>query len=256
MIKQTLFETIDLVKIAIERLQAFCPPEGYYLAFSGGKDSITIKKLADLAKVKYDAHYNLTTIDPPELVQFIKQKHPDVIIDKPEKTFFQYLIEKGFPTRQSRWCCEKLKEKGGTGRFVITGIRWAESYRRRNKRRMIEQCYKDGSKKFINNIIDWKDEDVWDFIKEENISYCKLYDEGWKRIGCLFCPMSNHRKIEIKKYPKYKTAFIHAFEKLYQNRKLRNMKSVDRWRSGEEMFYWWINENRTKDVPDQGVMFE
>ena len=56
MIKQSLFETIDLVKVAIERLQAFCPSEGYYLAFSGGKDSCVIKELADQAEIKYDAH--------------------------------------------------------------------------------------------------------------------------------------------------------------------------------------------------------
>jgi len=37
LIENTLFGERDKVKIAIERLRAFCPPEGYYLAFSGGK---------------------------------------------------------------------------------------------------------------------------------------------------------------------------------------------------------------------------
>lgn len=255
MIDHTLFGTIDKIKISIERLQNFESKEGYYLAFSGGKDSIVIKELANQAKVKYDAHYSLTTIDPPELVRFIKQNHSDIIIERPEKSFFQFMIKKGFPTRQNRWCCEKLKENGGSGRFVITGIRWAESYQRKN-RRMIESCFKDGTKKFINPIIDWSDNDVWNFIKEYDIPYCKLYNEGWKRIGCLFCPMSNHRKIEVELYPKYKKAFIRAFEKLFQNRKSQGKKSVDRWKSGEEMFNWWINENRTKANPDQLVLFE
>lgn len=49
----------DKVQVAIDRLKAFEPPEGYYLAFSGGKDSVVIKALADMAEVKYDAHYNL-----------------------------------------------------------------------------------------------------------------------------------------------------------------------------------------------------
>ena len=73
----------DKEQHAIETLQAFCPEEGYYVAFSGGKDSVCIKALCDLAGVKYDAHYRVTSIDPPELVQFIKRAYPDVAFDKP-----------------------------------------------------------------------------------------------------------------------------------------------------------------------------
>lgn len=257
LIDNTLFGIQDRVAIAIERLKSFEPKEGYYLAFSGGKDSITIKKLADMAKVKYDAHYNLTTIDPPELVRFIRQYHSDVIIDRPLKPFLARLVEKGFPQRHSRWCCEEYKEQGGVGRFVITGIRWAESVKRR-RRRMVESCYKKNeSKKYLNVIIEWEDADVWEFIHKYNIPYCKLYDEGWKRIGCLFCPMSGkHRLIEVKKYPKFVKAFIRAFEKLYQNRKSQGQHSADRWKNGEEMFWWWINDNRQKYNPDQLVIFE
>lgn len=60
------------VETAIERIKTFEPPEGYFLAFSGGKDSVVIKALADMAGVKYDAHYNITSVDPPELVRFVK----------------------------------------------------------------------------------------------------------------------------------------------------------------------------------------
>ena len=63
---------MDRVETAIERLKAFEPPEGYWLAFSGGKDSVVVKALADMAGVKYEAHYQNTSVDPPELVQFIK----------------------------------------------------------------------------------------------------------------------------------------------------------------------------------------
>lgn len=96
--EHNLFEDKDKVEIAIQRLQLFEPKEtGFYLAFSGGKDSVVIKELANMAGVKYDVHYNLTTIDPPELVYFIRKYHYDVIIDKPEKPFLQRMIEKGFP---------------------------------------------------------------------------------------------------------------------------------------------------------------
>ena len=71
MIDQLNIYGITLLEATIERIKAFEPPEGYFLAFSGGKDSVVIKALADMAGVKYDAHYQLTSVDPPELVQLI-----------------------------------------------------------------------------------------------------------------------------------------------------------------------------------------
>ena len=118
------------VEKSIMRLKEFEPGEGYYLAFSGGKDSITIKHLADRAGVDYDAHYNVTTIDPPELVHFIKEKHKDVDFNRPDRPFLPEMAERGFPFRGRRWCCEEYKERGGSGRVVVTGIRKAESYSR------------------------------------------------------------------------------------------------------------------------------
>lgn len=254
--EQDLFEYRDKVKIAIERLKHFEPKEGYYLAFSGGKDSIVIKELANMAVVKYDAHYNLTTIDPPELIYFIREYHKDVIIDKPKKPFLKRIVEKGFPQRHRRWCCEEYKERGGTDRFVITGVRKAESYNRKN-RRMIEICYKDKTKKYMNIIIDWSDEDVWEFIRKYKIPYCKLYDEGWKRIGCLFCPFAgNHRLIEAELYPKFEKAFIRSFERIYEKKKLEGKKSIKRWKNGEEMFWWWMKDNKEKYNKNQMVIFE
>ena len=141
MIHQLNMQGKDKVQVAIERLQTFEPSEGYYLAFSGGKDSVVIKALADMAGVKYDAHYNLTSVDPPELVHFIKEKHPDVIVDRPKDkdgnqvTMWNLIPKKRIaPTRIARHCCQELKEHGGDGRMTITGVRWAESpNRRRNQ---------------------------------------------------------------------------------------------------------------------------
>ena len=130
----------DIVQVAIDRLKTFEPEDGYYLAFSGGKDSVVIKTLADMAGVKYDAHYNLTSVDPPELVHFIKS-FDDVIIERPKDkdgkqiTMWNLIPPKKLPpTRIARYCCEALKEGGGEGRFTVTGVRWAESARRKNNR--------------------------------------------------------------------------------------------------------------------------
>ena len=86
-------EKRDKVKTAIDRLQAFEPQEGYYVADSGGKDSTCVVKLCEMAGVKFDAHYHATTIDPPQLVRFIRKHHPATEIEKPEHTMRELIIK-------------------------------------------------------------------------------------------------------------------------------------------------------------------
>ena len=138
LIENTLLGTRDKVQEAIGRLRSFEPPEGYYLAFSGGKDSQTIYHLAKMAGVKFDAHYSVTSVDPPELVRFIKTHYPDVSFDYPRGKDGKVLTmwnlipkRKVPPTRFQRYCCAELKESSGKGRVTVTGVRWAESNRRK-----------------------------------------------------------------------------------------------------------------------------
>lgn len=159
MIHQIDINGNDKVDKAIMRIKAYEPPEGYYLCFSGGKDSVTIKALADMAGVKYDAHYSVTSVDPPELVRFIKDKYPDVEFDIPHdkdgnRISMWTLIpqRKMPPTRIVRYCCQELKERGGEGRFVITGVRWAESSKRKNNRHLVE-VHGGGVGEYLTQII-------------------------------------------------------------------------------------------------------
>ncbi len=256
LIERTLYGVRDKVQEAIDVLRDLEPPEGYYLADSGGKDSDVILALAKMSGVKFDAHHNLTTIDPPEVIYHMREHHKETQIDRPDVPFLQKLVKKGFPQRQRRWCCAEYKERGGNGRFVITGVRAQESAKRAG-RKMVEICYRGTGKRYLNIIRNWTDDEVWEFHRKYNIPYCKLYDEGWKRIGCLFCPNAGKRRlVEVEKYPKYEQNFRVAFTKLYQDKIERGFNSVDLWKDGNEMFDWWINENKTSDDPDQGVLFE
>lgn len=260
----------DKITVAVERLKMFEPKEGYYLAFSGGKDSVVIKELANMASVKYDAHYNHTSVDPPELIYFIKQYHKDVAIEYPRDkdgkriTMWNLIPKKKMPpTRLMRYCCEVLKEHGGDGRVVVTGVRKAESARRKSQRagleiattdkirmgadpdnpdnaRLLNSCPIKG-KHIVNPIIDWTDEDVWEFIKYREIPYCKLYDEGFKRIGCVGCPSSN-ASVGFERYPKIKKAYLTAFEKMLIERRRNGMKTE--WKTAEDVFSWWIQERK------------
>ena len=84
---------------------------------------------------------------------------------------------------------------------------------------MVEMCYKTHTTT-VNPIIDWTDGEVWEFLKEYNIPYCTLYDEGFKRLGCIGCPMGSkeQREREFERYPKYKNLYMIAFQKMVENR--------------------------------------
>lgn len=278
LVENTLFGVEDKVQNSIDALRSFEPPEGYYLAFSGGKDSVVVKHLCDMAGVKYDAHYNVTSVDPPELVRFIKEKYPDVSRDIPHDedgkpiTMWNLIPRKKVvPTRIMRFCCEELKERGGIGRMTLTGVRWAESVRRKKHqglavimdnntvlnndnaetRELLESCYRL-RKTVINPIINWEDEDVWEFIHRENIPYCKLYDEGEKRLGCIGCPIAGNRTMErdFARYPKYKELYLKAFGTMIAERERAGL-SIKGWETPEKVMEWWLSPKAEKPLEGQ-----
>ncbi|MDE7228744.1 MAG: phosphoadenosine phosphosulfate reductase family protein [Treponemataceae bacterium] len=217
---------------------------------SSGLDSVVVLDLVKKAGVRYDAHHNLTGIEPPELIYFMREHYADVITESPKNTIWRLIEQKGVPpTRLMRYCCAELKEHGGEGRFKITGIRHEESVKR-SKRKYFEPCMRNSGTRFLNPIIDWKDEDAWEYIRTNNLPYCKLYDDGWRRIGCLFCPMSTIREKQrqCREYPKYKEAFVRAFDRMIAGRRADGKQTT--WKNGEECFEWWVNEQKPKDKND------
>lgn len=153
------------VKKSIDRIKTFVPEEGYYLAFSGGKDSVVCNALLDMANVKYDSHYRITTVDPPELFNFIRKSHPEVSRDIPRYgsrrgpewegkpiTMWNLIPWKLMPPmRNVRYCCEFLKEDGGDGRMTITGVRWAESTNRQENQGLVTIMGKEAGRDLGDN---------------------------------------------------------------------------------------------------------
>lgn len=258
-----------------------------YVAFSGGKDSVCVYGVCKLASDEMgmnlldmcEFHYHLTTVDPPELVWFIREKFPFVSIDRPKKTMWKLIATRCTmpPTRLVRYCCAELKERGGEGRFCLTGVRRAESSKRAN-RAVYETQDKDKTKRIqlndneefrqeiehcipkqnyvVNPIIDWKDDEVWEFIHSQNLPYCKLYDEGWERVGCIGCPMATTkvREEEFARYPKYRDAYVRAFQKMLDNHKGKGY--CKNWKDGEEVYQWWMYGDISSFKDDANTLFD
>ncbi len=185
-----------LVEAAIDFIRKHEPPEGYFVGFSGGKDSIVTLDLVRRADVKHEVFYSMTLIDPPEVVRFIKDEYPSVTWLKPDMTFWQGCMIYNMPLQRKRWCCNVLKHGTKSLGAVplykrILGLRAEESWMRA-RRGKVER--KDLLHIKYKPIFEWSSADVWEYIRAEGLAYPSLYDEGFKRLGCVVCCMDKSKK--------------------------------------------------------------
>lgn len=254
--------SINLLKKA-ERLALQLDPEnGFYLAFSGGKDSQALYHIAQMAGVKFKAHMNLTSVDPPEVIRFVRNWYPDVELIKPTISIYEMAKKKHIlPTRTKRWCCAIYKETSGAGVVTLTGIRKKESARRakreevsteiRRKRNELTfdqwsehqetmiACVRGKDKVIISPLINWSDRDVWEFLNNvARVPHCELYDQGFNRIGCICCPMStkNQKLKELSRWPHVRKKWLETIKWLMNN----GFVSYD-FKTPEFGLNWWLS---------------
>jgi phosphoadenosine phosphosulfate reductase len=289
----------DLEQIAIERLKTASDMSirNYGLPLvitdSGGKDSSVCKELALRAGIPFEVMHNHTTADAPETVRFVRQEAKrfeglgikytiNMPTYKGQRTSMWGLIPQKLmpPTRLVRYCCSVLKETGGSGRFIATGVRWDESTSRKNNRGIYEKISSDKehriilnndnddkrmlfencrlkAKRVVNPIIDWKDEDVYGFLEDAKAPMNPLYSEGWCRVGCVGCPMAGKkgREKEFLRWPKYQQLYINAFENMIKEL-IRRGKMEGSWRmgtTGKDVFNWWMEYDT---LPGQMDIFD
>ena len=247
------------------------------ITYSGGKDSDVLLHLAGNAGIQYEVLHSLTTADAPETVRhvldtFRRLELTGVKCDidahtRPDgtRTTMWNLIPRKLipPTRLARYCCAELKESSAKNRWIATGVRWDESVKRK-QRGVLETIHKDKAKRLIlmddndesrmlmencqlkgtrtvNPIIDWKDSDVLGYCSTEKITMNPLYACGWKRVGCIGCPMAGKlRYAEFKRYPKIKAAYIRAFDRMLAERRKRGLPCD--WQTGDDVMHWWMED--------------
>lgn len=275
-------KAIERLRLAAEMSEALYDGAPLIVTTSGGKDSDVCLALALRAGIRFEVQHNHTTADAPQTVYHaretfrrLEEKGIKCTLNMPTYrgqpvTMWSLIPQKLMPpTRIVRYCCEVLKEHGGTGRMITTGIRWAESVKRKKNRGIYEKGHRDKEKRIIlmndnddkrllfenckikakrvcNPIIDWTDADVWDYIENERIQTNPLYQCGFHRVGCIGCPMARTkgRQRDFAHFPTYKRAYIRAFDKMLEER-YRRGKMLGSWRAGTtgaDVFHWWMED--------------
>lgn len=257
-----------------EKLALSLNEQGYFVAFSGGKDSQVLLWLVKQAKVKYKAYYSVTTNDPLQNVQFIRKYYKEVIFLHPKDNFYTLVEKNGLPLRQMRYCCKVLKESAGAGFATLVGVRREESVRRskydfvdvvsrrkEHKERvggydlddMISvnhQCIKGKDKVLLRPMLDFTEKDVWTIINEFHLPKNPCYEKVG-RVGCIFCPFSSRQTIEryCIEFPKVKETLMKSISVF-----LKNKQSIGL--SKDEYFDWWLSDMSLQEYKERKKQLE
>ena len=112
-------------------------------------------------------------------------------------------------------------------------------------RQLVENCYRTTST-LINPIINWTDANVWEYLHHYGCESNPLYQCGNKRVGCIGCPLSGFKQMkhDLAKYPKYRQAYVRAFDSMLEKRKSEGIDdTTGMWKDGESVMRWWVGDN-------------
>lgn len=283
--KEKVARSIEQMKLAAALSQRYYgkPP---LVCYSGGKDSDVIVELARMSGVEFEVQHSRTTADAPETMRHVREVFNSLKAEgiecsyvnptyKGEHVNMWTLIPPKLmpPTRLVRYCCRTLKETGGKGRAIVTGVRRAESTARASRKfannfskarpaaldfedaaslfedadsaiehddNFLRSCRINGKTSF-QPILEWEDDDVWQFIDERGVAVNPLYAEGFKRVGCIGCPFAGRkeREREFRRWPSYETAYKRAFARMLDARRERGLPTE--WQTPEEVWEWWMS---------------
>jgi len=119
-----------------------------------------------------------------------------------------------------------------------------------------ERCLRHRDKFFVNPLLDWSSAEVWEFVRGEGLAYCGLYDEGWRRIGCVCCPFERRVERSQQRWPRIWANVLRAFRRGWARSEedgFHGFRTAKRlWPTPEECFEWWCS----RDQPYPGEVEE
>lgn len=285
-------EAIKMIQY-YEHLAIQNDPRGFCVCSSEGKDSRVLGHLYRRAGVKHFYLNNQTGIDPPELVQFQRKNFLEyqeqgylAYSVRYQKSLWDLMIQKKIPPlRTMRYCCAELKERrvAEQGNALLSfGVRKHESraraqnrdeleivahgrsgrnlilpYDNGENRRTFEICYADKEKR-LNPIVEWYDENIWDYSRYWKLEQCCLYAENFRRLGCIGCPMARKagREMEFARWPTFKRQYIRTFAKMIEVRKAEGRMLYPYAQTAEGWFDWWMSDRSAGDKDEAQLKLE
>ncbi|MBM7551336.1 phosphoadenylyl-sulfate reductase [Thalassobacillus pellis] len=171
--------------------------ESLVYACSFGAEGIVLVDL--ISKVKKDAEIvfldtGLHFPETYELIEKVKQKYPalNITMKQPELTVDEQAKEYGSALwkREPNQCCyiRKIKPLEDALYGVdawISGLRRDQSASRSNTD-FVNKDERFHSVK-VCPLIYWTWDNVWDYIRQNNLDYNELHDQGYPSIGCMPC---------------------------------------------------------------------
>ncbi len=184
------------------------------VSFSGGKDSLCLLLLVLDAVGPIDIFFIDTGIEFEETVSYTKEIIQDLelsdyfTLKESRESFWENLEKFGPPAKDYRWCCkviklaniaEHLNQKYSNTKVVtFIGARRYESFSRHQEKMIWSNSFLP-QQIGVAPIHRWASLHVWMYLLSKGIKINPLYFEGYKRIGCIYCPATKLAELEILK---------------------------------------------------------
>jgi thioredoxin-dependent adenylylsulfate APS reductase len=134
-----------------------------------------------------------------ELVERLRDRYPGLQLEllAPEARHVQGLVARHGPNLFYRsvenrlLCCQVRKVQPLTRHLArldawITGLR-RDQWATRTNIRKVEIDHDHGAIVKLNPLAEWTEDEVWDYVRENDVPYHSLYDRGYTSIGCAPC---------------------------------------------------------------------
>ena len=140
-----------------------------------------------------------------DLIENLRERYPGLELDllSPDAELVSRMVGKHGPNLfyervDLRLLCCQVRKVLPLTRYLagldawVTGLR-RDQWASRAEIRKVEIDHDHGAIVKLNPLAEWTEDEVWDYVRERDIPYHALYDQGYTSIGCASCtrPVSN-----------------------------------------------------------------